>query len=227
MAQGTCSVCGAEGRIVRGWCLKHYQRVTLAELHGDAFYVRPAPPPKPLECSVDWCHRPVYRGNQVRNRCYRAAAAAAKPGCIECGAPVVARGLCDKHYSRWRVANGPECSLEGCPAPRSHRGWCMKHYSAWLRYGGSRYTSGRKLAPGLRSVATPAARLKQEAEFATKPFGIGKRTRASHCLECARAEQKERRLEHADKVNAREREKYALNPSKKRASKAAYRVAQS
>jgi len=26
MTQGTCSVCGGEGRVIRGWCSAHYQR---------------------------------------------------------------------------------------------------------------------------------------------------------------------------------------------------------
>jgi hypothetical protein len=64
-----------------------------------------------------------------------------------CDGPHVARGWCEKHYSRWkrhgdtatvlvsRIPKGAVCSVDGCTTPVLARGWCAKHYQRWLKHG--------------------------------------------------------------------------------------------
>lgn len=67
----------------------------------------------------------------------------------DCKRPVIARGWCSLHYSRWHSHGDahwkPErkgrkakdvyvaCSVEGCGTPATTRGFCHKHYNRWLR----------------------------------------------------------------------------------------------
>lgn len=55
-----------------------------------------------------------------------------------CDRPVKSRGLCAKHYDRWRVSAAAvevrgECSREGCHNPRRTRGMCSTHYTRWRK----------------------------------------------------------------------------------------------
>ncbi len=58
------------------------------------------------------------------------------------------RGMCEKHYHRWRKLqtpgklrdeklwrqkNRPSCSVEGCRRPHEARGLCSEHYKKWQR----------------------------------------------------------------------------------------------
>ena len=65
----------------------------------------------------------------------------------DCEGAALARGLCGKHYQRWRK-NGDAsvtltpgrgvftaCSVEGCPRRSACRGWCRTHYSRWASTG--------------------------------------------------------------------------------------------
>lgn len=60
-----------------------------------------------------------------------------------CDKPVVARGWCRTHYSRWQRRRDPFavritpdiCSIEGCNKPHNARGWCKMHYSRWSKHG--------------------------------------------------------------------------------------------
>lgn len=67
-----------------------------------------------------------------------------------CDTKVVARGWCQKHYSRWYAHGDPQtlvgrgrrpakpvqtCSVEGCESPMDSRGWCSMHYTRWKRHG--------------------------------------------------------------------------------------------
>jgi 5-methylcytosine-specific restriction endonuclease McrA len=58
--------------------------------------------------------------------------------------------------------------------------------------------------------------------FATKPYGDGKRTRASRCKDCMREWAANYRSEQASRVNENARLGYGRDPSRKKASKAAY-----
>lgn len=52
-------------------------------------------------------------------------------GCIE--API-GRGLCRKHYNKWRNAGGAgTCKEDGCDRPLRARGWCVAHYQRWYK----------------------------------------------------------------------------------------------
>jgi hypothetical protein len=64
----------------------------------------------------------------------------------ECGNPVVARGLCMKHYKRARRHNGSTaptrmrnlgkaCSVEGCGESASAKGLCQLHYDRVRQHG--------------------------------------------------------------------------------------------
>lgn len=58
-----------------------------------------------------------------------------------------ARGLCSKHYLRWKRHGDPHkitrqiygpsatCYVEGCEGKSSSRNLCRKHYTRWQRYG--------------------------------------------------------------------------------------------
>lgn len=63
-----------------------------------------------------------------------------------CGRPVRARGLCAKHYARWRTKNrdkiyewtvnvGTECRVNGCKEKAKVCGYCIKHYTRLQRHG--------------------------------------------------------------------------------------------
>jgi len=217
MAYGTCAACGEEGRIVRGWCNRHYLRW---QRYGDPLGQAPRKPP-PRECSVDDCDEPPFRKAQCQ-RHYRDALAAAKDGCSECGDPVVARGLCGLHYDRWRKSQAAPCSINGCDTSASRRDWCTKHYAMWRVHGDPLYVRPKTAPDGFKRCNS-CSEIKPVEAFHAKPYGDRrKRTRASRCKECLNAEQSQRRRERADEINERERAKYARNPSRKRASKAAY-----
>lgn len=52
----------------------------------------------------------------------------------DCELRASARGLCVKHYKKWKAANTP------CRAPRCHRnaareGYCRGHWDRWKKYG--------------------------------------------------------------------------------------------
>lgn len=56
----------------------------------------------------------------------------------------VAKGLCDRHYRRWRNHGDPlagrnfgltSCSVEGCARSHYGRGWCRVHYNRWRQTG--------------------------------------------------------------------------------------------
>lgn len=61
-----------------------------------------------------------------------------------CETKVCARGLCGKHYSRWRRNGDPSvflpprydgCSVPDCDGVHQSSGYCLKHYKRWRRYG--------------------------------------------------------------------------------------------
>lgn len=66
----------------------------------------------------------------------------------ECPNPPLSRGMCGKHYARWRKHGDPsrvdapgrtriggECSVEGCSERARARGYCDPHYNKWRKYG--------------------------------------------------------------------------------------------
>ena len=67
---------------------------------------------------------------------------------VGCPGKHKAKGLCRKHYSRWKGHGDPlflsrnepggvkVCSVEGCgQSGKMTRGWCPKHYTKWRLYG--------------------------------------------------------------------------------------------
>ena len=64
----------------------------------------------------------------------------------DCGGPVLARGLCNKHYKAWRRSGAPEgrfvqvrdaqpCTEPSCDSAARIRGYCGKHYKRAVRSG--------------------------------------------------------------------------------------------
>ena len=88
----------------------------------------------------------------------------------ECQNGVDSKGMCSKHYSRWRrhgdasivkikrtkVSTKPqgliECSIDDCKNPARHSAWCGKHYQRWYRTGDPLKTV--KLSPGEVTICT-------------------------------------------------------------------------
>lgn len=54
-----------------------------------------------------------------------------------CDRPAKKRGMCPRHYERWRRhrVDVERCAYPGCENSRSTRGWCDMHYHRWLKYG--------------------------------------------------------------------------------------------
>jgi hypothetical protein len=58
----------------------------------------------------------------------------------ECPDPVVARGLCKRHYEKWRRSgriprHDHECRVPGCEEHVHARKLCSMHYHRWRRTG--------------------------------------------------------------------------------------------
>ena len=69
----------------------------------------------------------------------------------DCERNSIARGLCGKHWQRWRKHGDPSivlapnegriysrregCDVEGCDQPYEARGYCSLHYERWRRHG--------------------------------------------------------------------------------------------
>ena len=73
-----------------------------------------------------------------------------------CDNKAIARGWCNKHYSRWRHhgstdslrlergSEPPACSIDGCSRPGTGGGgfgWCSTHYRRFQRHGSPHFTS--------------------------------------------------------------------------------------
>lgn len=54
-----------------------------------------------------------------------------------CDSPSRVRGLCQKHYVRWKRQGGlgQVCSVDDCGEPSQSRGLCHKHYARFLTHG--------------------------------------------------------------------------------------------
>lgn len=60
---------------------------------------------------------------------------------VRCGQPILATGLCQRHYSQQR-RNGlrpsqKSCAIAECSGAATAKGWCGKHYMRWKRHGDS------------------------------------------------------------------------------------------
>lgn len=63
------------------------------------------------------------------------------------------RGLCGKHYQRWRTTGSvdlqvrpprPRCSVADCVRESKIRGYCGKHYQRWRKHGDPLYEPTKK-----------------------------------------------------------------------------------
>jgi hypothetical protein len=69
----------------------------------------------------------------------------------ECGSPAAKRGMCNKHYLRWRrygsvetvlirkYSPGETCEVEDCSTPPLALGLCRSHYERNAKYGSPTY----------------------------------------------------------------------------------------
>lgn len=53
----------------------------------------------------------------------------------ECTGRPVGRGLCSKHYQRWKRDHGPACQVDECTTGAVAHGYCSKHLARWNKYG--------------------------------------------------------------------------------------------
>jgi hypothetical protein len=60
----------------------------------------------------------------------------------DCDKAVLARGMCNRHYKRWRQANPDAvrphrtgCIVDGCDQSHDARGYCRFHYIRWHNWG--------------------------------------------------------------------------------------------
>lgn len=181
----TCSVSECEGgAVVRGMCQSHYDK---NRRHGDPLYALPE-----LCCRVEGCERAHY-GNSLCNMHYQrlrktgTTDARVKEtnyckveGCgLELKVPY-GRGMCGKHYGKWRLHGDPlysppllnsgECLVEECRAERFVKGWCLKHYTRWSRHGDPELTAQESfvcVVCGADYVAGPRQRKCCSTECAT------------------------------------------------------------
>ena len=84
----------------------------------------------------------------------------AKPTCTigDCANRVAARGMCNKHYYRFRRHGDPNkgarpaypdtCTIEGCEKPFLAQGYCGTHYSRWSIHGDPNGGGRHYPAPG-------------------------------------------------------------------------------
>lgn len=59
-----------------------------------------------------------------------------------------AQGLCKRHYSHWRVANAPPCSVSGCGGNAFCRSLCSMHWKREQKDGTAGEPSRRKAMNG-------------------------------------------------------------------------------
>lgn len=159
MAQGTCSIegCGRGGKIVRGWCGRHYDKW---QKYGDPL-VSIDRSAKIGACSIGGCTR---TGRLVRDMCpthyqrWKTGGTAGSgeivgrdrtprdacsvEGCTQ--PPPWVRGMCGFHYRRLlkfgdplRVRDKPTvCTIDGCGrSGRITRDMCTLHYNRLKKYG--------------------------------------------------------------------------------------------
>lgn len=151
-----CIICGnAPGRIVKGFCMTHYNQYRKGFIDFDG---QPLNEPKkkakygPLDyCKVRPCgKRPTSKGFCTSHRAMilrgtmdpitfkRKYIFAKNKGkiCSQCDQPAVTRGLCPNHYyakyqahPRQTINSGKTCAAFACSSPAYAKGLCIKHYS--------------------------------------------------------------------------------------------------
>jgi hypothetical protein len=155
--------CGRRGKIVKGFCRRHYGHYSKGIIDFDGSPLRPLKRVQaysPLDqCKVQSCRkRPRVRGfcathaEGVSRGAYDESGKRLTPRltpnkgkkCKEAGCESEAhcKGLCVLHYNRERTGYlGPEgfknvgqkCSNEKCERPAHCRTLCTKHYHRWKR----------------------------------------------------------------------------------------------
>lgn len=103
-ASGTSEQCSVDGcnsfASKRGLCKTHYAQVRKQQIEEGTWTPREVV--KGTQCSVDGCTSIIGAGT--------------------------ARGMCSKHYARWKLSQRPPCTIEGCNDPQASRGLCNRHY---------------------------------------------------------------------------------------------------
>lgn len=164
----TCSVEGCERDVrARGWCHMHYSRF---RKHGDVHYERArVPQPKGgTPCNAEGCDNTRYALGYCKPHYHehrrKTAPVCGVDGC-ENRQFDRSRGLCSKHYSRWRIhgdvdyvmpaearkpwkeKNTDPCAIEGCEREHYSRGWCKSHYWKWKKHGDPLVDGRRQIKP--------------------------------------------------------------------------------
>lgn len=109
-----------------------------------------------------------------------------------CERKTLARGLCGKHYQRWKACGDPAgrqwptmCAVEGCPGAIKARGWCDTHYQRWRKRGEVLSLPPRKSRPPRRGPRSCSACqiTKDESEFRLRR-DRSEGARSSWCKSC-------------------------------------------
>lgn len=142
MNTAKCKVQGCDkppGKWRKGFCYAHYNHY---RRYGDPIIRRNFQ--NPPECIVPECkRRPISKGlctlHYARQQRYgdarRLPPSRSRAICSVCGALSRARGLCEKHYYRWRADHGPRCCIEGCTRAAIATQLCAAHYAKKRQYG--------------------------------------------------------------------------------------------
>lgn len=231
MSNTTCSVNGCTTepddvvRLKRGMCEKHYQRVIK--------YGTPDAPNFDKSCVLCGENfstsngRKKYCSNSCKDRAHRSnqKKKCSVPGC---GGNFVARGMCNKHYTRYRKKQTP-CKYEGCSngGANSETGYCLTHHNRLKKHGcpsitmKGKYHKVKYTADGLR-ICTKCKTPKPDGDFHRDKGGTNGRRAA--CAACEIDEQKQRYEKDSERIKLRQREYRKQNLHIVRAQeKAAYK----
>lgn len=132
-----------------------------------------------------------------------------------CAQATTSRGMCRKHYERWRRHGDPNiriketpkqprstCTIPTCALPLKARGYCIKHYTRW------------------RSHQDPNT-LKHRAAFDGTCFVCGEPgpffQEATTCIPCTYAKANQYRKDHHERLAPKERQKATLHRKRLRA----------
>lgn len=112
MTERICEIDKCENPyLARGYCSKHYQRW---KSHGDPLFATHVPEICTIDgcrekhCAKGLCKKHYYRKSRTGDPLHLDRNPQGPECCVEkCDAAPLARNLCGKHYSDWRLANVP------------------------------------------------------------------------------------------------------------------------
>lgn len=158
----------------RGWCIRHSSQKKRRRALVKGRQAHEGHRTVAKGCGVAGCNGKVAAGRRCEVHVGQGECDVAR-----CRAEVHARGLCGRHYYRWRTYGSPEgrgekrkregrgekwerelrsCTVAGCSRRHVAKGLCMPHYQAKRRYGSVAGAGPRpaRHGPELRRRKRPA-----------------------------------------------------------------------